>query len=108
MIGKTLKGVDDGHKWQEFYIPDKKKKLKGSIAGRWDGEPYRGKWSIKGDLMCFDYQGTEDDGCWHIALSDENDVLWFKEDGTPDGDSEFVESPKQLELLVSQTIIKCE
>lgn len=39
--------------------------------------------------MCFDYEGTADDGCWNLAINGDK-VFWWKEDGTPDGDSKVL------------------
>ena len=82
--GSKFKGFSQGTSWSEEYLPD------GTIKGWWGNEAYRGKWSFKGDVMCFDYKGTEDDGCWHLAIKGDK-VFWWKEDGTPDGDGQFVE-----------------
>ncbi len=74
--GTELSGYDKGIHWKERYEPD------GTIKGL----GYKGKWSFKEDLMCFDYEGTADDGCWYMAIKGDK-VFWWKEDGTPDGDS---------------------
>ena len=77
--GIEISGIEEGTYWKESYEPD------GTIKGLWGAEEYEGKWSFKGDLMCVDYEGTEDDGCWYLAIRGDKVFLW-KEDGTPDGD----------------------
>ncbi len=77
IIGNTLTGTDYGKKWWEFYVPD------GKIKGLWDRERYRGKWSLDGPVMCFDYAGTGYDGCWTMSL-DGNTVHYYKPTGELD------------------------
>ena len=81
--GTVLSGYEEGINWKERYEPD------GTIDGLWGTEGYEGKWSFKGDLMCLDYEGTEDDGCWYLAIKGDK-VFWWKEDGTPDGDDKVL------------------
>ncbi len=81
--GTELSGYDKGSYWKERYEPD------GTIKGLGGGDEYEGKWSFKGDLMCFDYEGAADDGCWYLAIKGDK-VFWWKEDGTPDGDSKVL------------------
>ena len=76
IVGNTLAGVADGTKWVEYYAKD------GTIRGKWGGDRYGGKWKISGSVMCFDYQGTEDDECNTIALEGNKGRL-FLLDGLP-------------------------
>ncbi len=77
IIENTMTGTDYGKKWWEFYVSD------GKIKGLWDRQRYRGKWSLDGPVMCFDYAGTGYDGCWTMSL-DGNTVHWYKPNGELD------------------------
>ncbi len=81
--GTELSGYEEGSIWKERYEPG------GTIKGLGGADGYKGKWSFKGDLMCFDYEGTADDGCWYLAVKGDK-VFWWKEDGTPDGDDKVL------------------
>ena len=78
--GSKLKGAIEGTLWSEKYSDD------GTIQGLWNVSKYKGKWSFEGDMMCFDYKGTDDDGCWYIAI-DGKKTKWWKPDGKRDPDS---------------------
>lgn len=80
----TTFGTDDGVKWKETYQPD------GKIVGKYGAEKYRGKWKVTDGMMCLDYAGAEEDGCWRVKLGDDNTILWFLEDGAADGEDSFV------------------
>ncbi len=76
IVGNTMIGFDYGKKWAEYFAED------GTIMGTWGPDRYRGKWTIAGPVMCFDYPGTYDDECNTIAL-DGNIWLTFVLDGSP-------------------------
>ncbi len=80
IIENTVGGLDYGKKWFEYYTED------GAIKGIWDRERYRGKWTLDGPVMCFDYAGTGYDGCWTISL-DGDTVHWYKPTGELDDPS---------------------
>lgn len=77
IIENTLTGTDYEKQWWEFYAPD------GKIKGLWEGQRYRGKWSLDGPVMCLKYAGTGYDGCWTMSL-DGNTVQWYKRNGKLD------------------------
>lgn len=78
IVGNSMKGVStEGKHWAEFYASD------GAIRGDEDGYKYSGSWKITGPVMCFDYEGTQFDGCNTIAL-DGDQVRFFTLDGSPD------------------------
>ncbi len=81
----TVHGEDEGVNWKETYLPG------GKIVGKYGAEPYRGKWKIVNGMMCLDYAGAEEDGCWFVKLNkNKNNVIqWFSEDGTADGEERF-------------------
>ena len=51
--------------YAEFYAPD------GTILAA----DYAGRWSIKGNKMCFDY-GDGPAGCWQAVISGKS-VIWI-------------------------------
>ena len=66
LIGNTVKGaMSTGEAYTEFYEAD------GGIKG----EGYTGKWSIEGDLMCFNY--GEGNDCLGVIL-DGGTVTWLR------------------------------
>lgn len=82
--GSKLKGAIEGNLWSEKYSKD------GTIQGIWNANTYKAKWSFDGDMMYFDYKGTENDGCWYIAI-DGKKTKWWKPDGKRDpGNTEYV------------------
>ena len=81
IVGNTMSGVSKGGvEWAEYYLPN------GLIAGSWGGDKYQGNWSMKDDMMCFDYSGTDDDRCNRIAAEGDT-VYYYMKDGKPDGDA---------------------
>ena len=46
------------------------------------GKDYTGKWSVKGDTMCFQY-GADPEACWGVRIEGDK-VTWVK-DGKDDG-----------------------
>ncbi len=87
-IENTLTGSEWGKNWWEYYEED------GKIKGLWDRERYRGKWSIDGPVMCFDYAGTGYDGCWTMTFEG-NIVNWYNLDGSPDGQEDLLPGNKK-------------
>jgi hypothetical protein len=94
IIENTLGGNDYGKKWFEYYKED------GKIKGIWDRDRYRGKWTLEGPVMCFDYAGSGYDGCWTISLDDDDTVHWYKPTGELDDpeppDKRYDGNPKGL------------
>jgi hypothetical protein len=91
VIGKSLKGVEQGKEWEEYYKPGKIKKgvAKGKIKGKWGAakERYSGKWSVEENgLMCFKYPNGEGNGCWYTKIVDGTRVQWYKKNGNRDGE----------------------
>lgn len=65
--GNTVQGnMDSSGAYAEFYAAD------GTIKGK----DYTGKWSVEGDAMCFEYEGTPKD-CWNVEISGDQ-VRWLK------------------------------
>lgn len=65
--GNTVQGnMDSSGAYAEFYAAD------GTIKGK----DYTGRWSVEGDAMCFEYQGTPKD-CWNVEISGDQ-VRWLK------------------------------
>ena len=75
LVDHTISGKSKkGPSYSEYYDPN------GQIRGLWGGkERYAGSWRLKGDEFCVDYEGTDSDGCWAMAISGDN-VYWL-EDG---------------------------
>lgn len=89
IIGNTATGKTNGVRWSEYYEPN------GTIHGRWRNDPYQGKWSISGSEVCYDYAGSEDDGCWTMSLM--GDEITYYKDGKPDGTAKLLKgNPKDL------------
>lgn len=71
--GNTVAGnMDASGPYAEFY----------EAGGTIKGDGYTGKWSIEGDSMCFEYEGTPKD-CWAVEISGDQ-VRWLK-DGASGG-----------------------
>lgn len=67
LSGNTVHGnMDSSGAYAEFYAAD------GTIRG----QGYTGRWSVEGDAMCFEYQGTPKD-CWNVELSGDQ-LRWLK------------------------------
>ena len=81
--GNKIKGISDGAWWVESYEPN------GNIRGLWRGVVYSGRWSINGDIMCFDHVGTSSDWCGHAAIRGDK-VFWWDENGEPGDEDIFV------------------
>ena len=92
-IGNTAFGVGAKHSWAEYYQPD------GTIRGRTDDGtndgPYRGKWTVSGSEMCFNYDDSGDVGCW--AISVEGDEITYSKEGDHDVKGTLLKgNPKNL------------
>jgi hypothetical protein len=71
--GNTVQGnMDSSGPYAEFY----------DAGGAIKGKDYTGRWSVEGDAMCFEYQGTPKD-CWDLEISGDQ-VRWIK-DGASQG-----------------------
>lgn len=67
ITGNTVQGnMDSSGPYAEFYGAD------GIIKGK----DYTGKWSVEGDAMCFEYEGTPKD-CWNVDIKGDQ-VRWVK------------------------------
>lgn len=65
ILGNTVRGsMQASGAFEEFYSPD----------GRIHGADYSGEWSIKGDRMCFAYDGNPP-SCWAVRLNDK-ELVW--------------------------------
>lgn len=91
IVGNTLSGVSKGGlEWAEYYLPN------GLIAGLWGGDKYQGNWSVKDGMWCFDYSGTDDDGCRTIVAEGDR-VFYYTAYGMPDGEARLaVGNPNNL------------
>lgn len=69
--------MDASGAYAEFYAAD------GTIKGK----DYAGKWSIDGDMMCFEYQDTPKD-CYGVEVAGDQ-VRWLK-DGKSTGTGTIV------------------
>ena len=65
--GNTVQGnMDSSGPYAEFY----------ESGGTIKGKDYTGKWSVEGDTMCFEYDGSPKD-CWAVEISGDQ-VRWIK------------------------------
>ena len=79
VIGNTHNGkMDDGVPWSEYYEPPKGGEKKGKVRGKGRNH-YSGTWKIDRSLLCLDYPGGDDNGCWTIAIKGET-VVWYRPD----------------------------
>jgi hypothetical protein len=53
----------------------------GTIKGSWKGRKYGGSWSVDGDTICIDYQGTQNDACYAIFLNRDRILAVDKKSG---------------------------
>ena len=82
VIGNSRVGsLDDGTAYCEHYASN------GQIRGR-DVEFYTGSWAIDGDLLCYDYAGSEFDNCERLAVSGDT-IQAFDPRGTFTGFSQL-------------------
>ena len=71
--GNTVQGnMDSSGPYAEFY----------DASGTIKGKDYTGKWTVEGDTMCFEYDGSPKD-CWAVEISGDQ-VRWIK-DGASQG-----------------------
>jgi hypothetical protein len=80
IIGSSLKGVlTDGDKWTEYHDPSGEVRGFDDQQGTWSG-----KYKIRGgNMMCFDFEGTENDWCTRISLEGDK-VTFIKPSGEVD------------------------
>jgi hypothetical protein len=65
IAGNTVRGsMQASGAFEEFYSPD----------GKIHGADYSGEWSLKGDRMCFAYDGNPA-SCWGVRLNG-RDLVW--------------------------------
>ena len=73
-VGNTMEGeYPNSKKWMEYYDPS------GEIRGKDGKGEYSAKYELKGDQICFDYDGTDDDWCAQISMR--GNKVDFLEDG---------------------------
>ncbi|MDQ7247914.1 hypothetical protein [Dongia sedimenti] len=62
-VGNTLKGTyPEGKQWAEYYSPE------GEIRGHDDiGGSYSGRFTFRGDEICFDFDDTDQDFCGPVS-----------------------------------------
>jgi hypothetical protein len=76
--GLTGRSRTGKSQWTEYYEPS------GTIVGGWKSSggagQYGGAWKVEGDKFCGDYEGSENDGCWTIAVNGDK-VYFLGEDG---------------------------
>jgi pimeloyl-ACP methyl ester carboxylesterase len=92
IVGNRLKGAGSDS-WREDYLSVDDAKFEGIIRGRQKaGTPYRGSWSIDGNLFCVEYPSVPELGaCYHLARGSEGEILWFDEAGNLAFESEWIE-----------------
>ena len=76
--GNTVQGnMDSSGPYAEFY----------EAGGTIKGKDYTGKWTVEGDAMCFEYEGSPKD-CWTVDIKGDQ-VRWIK-DGQSQGTGTIV------------------
>lgn len=48
---------------------------------------YTGSRWFEGDMLCFDYRGTDNDGCWYLAIEGDRTMWWDRNGNASTGDS---------------------
>lgn len=75
IVGNTVQGeYPNGVKWAEFYDPNGE--IRGHDATHGD---YSARYTLKDDLICYDYSGSDDD--WCAQVSDGGSQIYFLKDG---------------------------
>ena len=70
VAGNTVRGsMAASGGFEEFYAPD------GAIRG----PDYAGQWSVRGDQMCFAYDGNPP-GCWKVRIAGRQ-LVWVGDSG---------------------------
>jgi hypothetical protein len=73
IVGNSITGFTRGALWTEYYAPD------GTIKGIWGSTKYVARWSVSGELMCFDYPGSRNYCLMYDVDGDQ--ALFFQQDG---------------------------
>jgi len=88
LIGNSITGDDDGETLVEYYAPN------GTAKSRSGKELSTGKWTLRGEQVCFKYPGYDTD-CYKVEVN--NDVATFYDsDGSRSTYTMLKGNPKKL------------
>ena len=73
LVGNTSKGQSDGEELYEFYAKN------GTVKQMVGEDKASGKWVLKGETVCFDYDNGDGETCYSVAVSG-NQVTFTDED----------------------------
>lgn len=75
IVGNTVRGeYPNGVKWSEYYDPSGAIRGKDATHGAYDA-----RYTLKGDQICYDYPGNDDDWCGQV--SDDGSQVYFLKEG---------------------------
>lgn len=74
IVGNSMTGFVNGGWWTEYYAPD------GTIKGVWRGSRYFAKWSVDGEMMCFE-KTARGSSCLLFTVDGEK-ASFYRQDGT--------------------------
>jgi len=57
----------------------------GMLRGKLEGKQFDGSWTIRDDMLCLDFPGSDDDGCWSIFRLPDGQLQLFTKEGEPSG-----------------------
>jgi hypothetical protein len=88
LIGNSITGDDDGEPLVEYYAPN------GTVKSRSGKELLTGKWTLRGEQVCFKYTGYDND-CYRVEVT--GDVaMFFDSDGSSSTYTMLKGNPKKL------------
>lgn len=64
LVGNTAKGESDGEQLYEFYAKN------GTVKQLVGNDKATGKWVLKGETVCFDYDNGDGETCYSVSVSD--------------------------------------
>ena len=75
LVGNSIVEANvEGKIWAEYFAPD------GTLRGRTDdGRPFDGFWTIEGNTLCVDYNGTAPGWCGQFAEGADGSIDFYKD-----------------------------
>jgi hypothetical protein len=55
------------------------------MRGEYKGKRFKGSWTIRKDMLCFDFPGREDDRCWSLFRFPDGRLRLYTSVGEPAG-----------------------
>lgn len=89
LVGNTVSGKSDDDDMFEFYAPN------GKVKQMVGDEKATGKWALKGQTVCFDYDNGDGETCYTITVTG-NQAVFTDEDDTETTYTILAGNPKKL------------